>query len=152
MSRSAWLMLALLTLSVAAVASGRVMIELDRVTLGAGLVAEVEALAGGAPPAALSQRVTDAALCYPRLVPPDKACLYVWSHPDRADYVGLVAARIRDKGSGEATRWGVAAGVFWVLTALMAWRAVRPQRGPTAHRSGRPPRGRALPAGSPPRA
>jgi hypothetical protein len=150
MSRSAWLTLVLVAVSVAALASGRVAIEMERVTLGAGLVAEVQALAGKPPPPELSQRVTDAAGCYPRLVPPDKACLYVWGHPTRADYVELVAARIRDKGSGEATRWGIAAGVFWILAAMTAWQAVRPPRGPTPHRSRRPLQRRLPAAGSPP--
>lgn len=153
MSRSAWLTLALVAFSVAAVATGRIAVEMDRVALGTGLVAEVQALAGSPPPPELSLRVTDAAGCYPRLVAPDKACLYVWGHPTRADYVALVAARIRDKGSGEATRWGIVAGIFWVLTALTAWRAARPRRAPAPRRSGRPPQGRPLSAaGSPPRA
>lgn len=117
--------------------------------LGADLVAEVEALVGSAPPAELSVRVTDAAGCYPRLVPPDKACLFVCGHPTRTDHIRLVAARIRDKGSAEATRWGTAAAIFWAPTALSAWQAVRPWRRSAPHRSGRPSRGQPLPAGTP---
>lgn len=151
MSRSGWLSLMLVALSFAVVATGRVVMELDRVSLGSALVAEVDALPAGPPPSELSLRVTDAAGCYPRLVPPDKACLYVWGHPTRTDYVRLVAARIRDKGSGEAFRWGAAAAAFWALTAVLGWRALGPRRRRGPRGAGRPSAGQPVPAGSAPR-
>jgi hypothetical protein len=125
MSRLSWLSLAIVALSIAIVLTGRAALESDRVSMGTRLVAEVDALAGATPPAELSTRVTAAAECYPRLVPPDKACLYVWAYPSRADYLRLVASRLQGSATTAAVLWGIVAAIFWVVAGVLTWKAMR---------------------------
>jgi hypothetical protein len=144
--------MAIVALSIALLLTGRAALESGRASLGTRLVAEVDALAGAAPPPELSARVTEAAECYPRLVAPDKACLYVWAHPTRADYLRLVASRLLESATSAAILWGVGATLFWLVTLGLAWKAIRwgdpraihrrsqpaPRVGPPSHAS--PPR------------
>jgi hypothetical protein len=125
MSRLTLLSLAIVAFSIAILLTGRAAIESDRVAQSAGLLAEVDALAGQPPSAQLSKRVTDAAQCYPRMTAPDKACLYVWSFPDRTDYLRLVAWRLNDRATQAAILWGVVAVGFWILTVVLIWKAIR---------------------------
>jgi len=152
MSRVSLLSMAIVALSIALLLTGRAALESDRVSLGTRLVAEVDALAGAAPPPELSARVAEAAECYPRLVAPDKACLYVWAHPTRADYLRLVASRLQESATSAAILWGVGAVLFWLVTMALAWKAIR-QGDPRAIRRQpqQAPRARPPSHASPPR-
>ncbi len=152
MSRASLLSMAIVALSIALLLTGRATLETDRVSLGTRLVAEVDALAGSAPPPELSARVTAAAECYPRLVAPDKACLYVWAHPTRADYLRLVASRLLGSATSAAILWGVGAALFWLVMMALVWKALR-QGDPRAihRRPQQAPRVRPPSHASPPR-
>jgi hypothetical protein len=123
MDRSFWLSILLVVL----VLSGRAALEAAKGLEGEALLAELDALDGGASSVELADRVTEAAGCVRGFRPEVRSCWYAWAEPSRFDYLHVVAERVRSDGIGEAIRWSALAIPLWLAAALSAWKVTRPR-------------------------
>ena len=128
MDRSFWLSILLVVLALTLVLSGRAALEAAKGLEGEALLAELDALEGGASSVELADRVTEAAGCVRGFRPEVRSCWYAWAEPSRSDYLRVVAERVRSDGTGEAIRWSALAIPLWVAAVLAAWKVTRPRR------------------------
>jgi hypothetical protein len=128
MDRSFWISLLVLLLAVTLLMSGRAVREAAKGLQGEALLSEIEALAGGPSSVELAERVTESAGCVRGSRPEVRSCWYVWAEPGRADYLRVVAERVRADGTGAAIRWSALAFPLWMVAVIAAWKATRPKR------------------------
>lgn len=127
MDRSLWLSLLLVALSMALVITGRTAMDVAQTAHASALVAEIDGLAGAPAATDLAERVTESAGCIYGFRPPVRSCWYVWAEPTRADYLRVVAERVRADAMREAALFGLVAVVLWAAVAITAWKATRPR-------------------------
>jgi hypothetical protein len=117
-----------LGLGVAVLLSGRAVLDgLDYVT-GVNLAAEIERLDGAPSSQDLATRTTEAAGCIYGDRPRVRTCWYAWAHPERPEFLAIIAERIQADSGGSALGYLFGSLPFWVLALFAAWRATRPQK------------------------
>lgn len=128
MDRTLWLSLMALGLAIALLLSGRAVMDGVVYLEGARLAAEIEHLDGAPSSPALAERTTAAAGCILGDRPRVRSCWYAWAHPERPDYLAVIAQRVQDDSGGSALGYLLGALPFWLLVAVAAWKATRPTR------------------------
>jgi len=128
MDRSFWLSLMALGLAVGTLLGLRVADDTSSYLLGRALAVEIEQLKGAPSSEDLATRTTEAAGCIYGFQPPVRSCWYAWAHPERPQYLALIAQRIQDDAGGSALGYLSVALPFWLLAAFSARQAMRPRR------------------------
>jgi hypothetical protein len=126
MDRSFWLSLMVLGLCIAVLLSLRAATDGVVYLQGAALATEIEALNGAPSSDDLMTRTTEAAGCLYGNRPPVFTCWYAWAHPERSEYLALIAERVRADSGGSALGYLGGALPFWLLALFSGWKATRP--------------------------
>lgn len=128
MDRSFWLSLMALGLGIALLLGGRAALDgLDYVR-GVDLAAEIERLDGAPSSQELATRVTEAAGCIYGDRPRVRTCWYAWAHPERPEFLAVIAERIQADSGGSTLGYLFASLPFWLLAGLAAWRMTKPPK------------------------
>ena len=150
MDRSFWLSLMVLGLGVAVLLTGRSGMDGVDYLKGASLAAEIAALNGAPSSEELMTRTTEAAGCIFGDRPRVHTCWYAWAQPERAEFLAIIAERVKADSGGAALAYLGGALPFWLLAAFSGWKAARPkssfERSLLTHRADPPrPQGRPTP-------
>lgn len=129
MDRSSWLSLLVLGLGLALLLTARAATDGMVYLEGAALAAEIEQLDGAPSSKDLADRTTGAAGCIYGDRPRVRTCWYAWAHPERPEYLAVIAERVQNDSGGSALGYFSAALPFWVLALFAAWKSTR-QRQP----------------------
>jgi len=127
MDRSLWLSLLALGLGIAVLLSLRAVSDGSDYLRGAALAAEIESLQGAPSSKDLADRTTEAAGCVYGNRPRVRTCWYAWAHPERPEYLALIAERVKADSGGSALGYLSGAVPFWLLVVVAAWKATRPR-------------------------
>jgi len=127
MDRSIWLSLLALGLGIALLLGIRAGMDGADYFHGASLAAEIEALQGAPSSEDLMTRTTEAAGCLYGFQPPIFTCWYAWAHPERPEFLEIIAQRVMDDSGGSALGYGLAALPFALLALFAGWKATRKQ-------------------------
>jgi hypothetical protein len=126
MDRSFWLSLVALGLGIALLLTGRAVMDGVVYLQGVSLAAEIESLDGAPSSKELADRTTEAAGCIYGNRPRVRTCWYAWAHPERPEYLAVIAQRVQDDSGGSALGYLLGALPFWLLAIFAAWRSTRP--------------------------
>lgn len=129
MDRSLWLSLLALGLGIAVLLSFRAALDGGNYLRGAALAAEIESLQGAPSSQDLTERTTEAAGCVYGNQPRVRTCWYAWAHPERPEYLAVIAERVKADSGGSALGHLSGAIPFWLLVVVAAWKASRPRPG-----------------------
>ena len=127
MDRSLWLSLLALGLGIAVLLTLRAGLEGEDYLRGASLAAEIEALQGAPSSEDLATRTTEAAGCIYGNQPRVRTCWYAWAHPERPEYLAVIADRVMADSGGSALAYLFGALPMWLLVLFAAWKATRRQ-------------------------
>ena len=114
-----------LGLGIAVLLTGRAAMDGGVYFEGVSLAAEIEGLDGTPSSQDLADRTTEAAGCIYGDRPRVRTCWYVWAHPERPQYLAVIAERIKADSGGSALGYLAGATPFWLLVLFAAWRATR---------------------------
>ena len=150
MDRSIWLSLMALGLSIGVLLTGRALLDSVDYLRGVTLGAEIAALDGAPSDEDLMTRTTEAAGCIYGNQPRVRTCWYAWAHPERPEYLALIAERVQADSGGSVIGYFLGALPFWVLAIFAGWKSTRPvpefRPSLMAPRvESRPPQGRMVP-------
>jgi len=127
MDRSLWLSLMALGLGIAVLLTARAATDGLVYVQGATLAAEIEALEGAPSNQDLADRTTEAAGCIYGNQPRVRTCWYAWAHPERPEYLAVIADRVQADSGGSALGYLSGALPFWLLALFSAWKSTRSQ-------------------------
>jgi len=125
MDRSLWLSLLALGLGIAVLLTSRAALDGEVYLRGTSLAAEIESLQGAPSSQDLADRTTEAAGCIYGNQPRVRTCWYAWAHPERAEYLAVIAERVKADSGGSALGYLFGAIPFWLLVVFSAWKATR---------------------------
>jgi hypothetical protein len=125
MDRSFWLSLLALGLGIALLLTFRAALDGADYLHGASLAAEIEALQGAPSSEDLATRTTEAAGCLYGNQPRVRTCWYAWVHPERPEYLEVIADRVMADSGGSALGYLFSALPMWLLVLFAGWKATR---------------------------
>lgn len=123
--RSLWLSLMAVGLAIGVLVSLRAVDDASSYILGHELASEIASLGGEPSSEDLMTRTTESAGCLYGFRPPLATCWYAWAHPERPEYLALIAERVQADSGGSALAHLFIALPFWALAAFSLWKATR---------------------------